>query len=46
MVITVEGPAGIPSASLSVRSSSTGGLLDRNRAVVLEFMTPFTRRVV
>lgn len=43
--IRVEGPQGIPSATLHVASSSSGGLLANDKAVVLEFMTPFTRRV-
>jgi hypothetical protein len=46
VTLRVEGPEGIPSATLQVSSSSTGGLLSRDKAVVLEFMTPFTRRVV
>jgi hypothetical protein len=45
VTIRVEGPEGIPSATLHVGSNSSGGLLANDKAVVLEFMTPFTRRV-
>jgi hypothetical protein len=43
--IAVAGPEGIPSSTLTVSSQSAGGLLARDKAVVLEFLTPFRRRV-
>jgi hypothetical protein len=46
VTLSVEGPDGIPSATLTVRSESEGGLLSRDKAVVAEFLTPFARRVV
>ncbi len=46
VTLRVSGPDGIPSATLHVKSESQGGLLARDRAVVLEFLRPFTRRVV
>ena len=47
VTITVEGPDGIPSTTVHVRSESAGGLpgFGRDRAVVLEFMKLFHRRV-
>lgn len=45
ITITVEGPDGIPTATLSVRSESGGGLLGRDKANVREFLEPFSRRV-
>jgi hypothetical protein len=47
VTIAVEGPDGIPSTTVHVRSESEGGLpgFARDRAVVLEFMRPFHRRV-
>jgi len=45
VTITVEGPEGIPSATVNVRSESDGGLLPRDRSRVLEFLRPFRRRV-
>lgn len=45
VTIRVEGPEGIPSATLHVSSTTEGGLLSNDKNVVLEFMTPFTRRV-
>jgi hypothetical protein len=45
VTITCEGPAGIPSTTVHVRSATSGGLLSRDRANVLEFMVPFHRRV-
>ena len=45
ITIACEGPAGIPSTTVRVRSESSGGLLSRDRANVLEFMVPFHRRV-
>ncbi len=47
ITISVEGPDGMPSSTLNVRSETTGGWpgCARDRANVLEFMTPFHRRV-
>jgi hypothetical protein len=45
VTITVEGPEGIPSATVNVRSVSKGGLRARDRANVAEFLEPFRRRV-
>ena len=45
VTITVEGPEGIPSATVNVRSESDGGLLSRDRAYVQDFLRPFRRRV-
>jgi hypothetical protein len=45
ITIACDGPAGIPSTTVHVRSESSGGLVSRDRANVLEFMVPFHRRV-
>jgi hypothetical protein len=45
ITIRVEGPEGIPSTTVHVRSESTGGLRSRDKGNVLEFMKPFHRRV-
>jgi hypothetical protein len=47
ITITVEGPEGIPSAIVSVKSDTQGGLpgAARDRQNVLEFLKPFHRRV-
>jgi len=45
ITITVEGPDGIPSATLHVRSRTEGGLLSNDKSVVAEFVKPFHRRV-
>lgn len=45
VTITVEGPEGIPSATVNVRSETSAGFLARDRANVLEFMRLFERRV-
>jgi hypothetical protein len=45
VTITVEGPDGIPSATVNVCSRTEGGLLSRDKANVAEFMEPFSRRV-
>jgi hypothetical protein len=44
ITLRVDGPEGIPSATLHVRSES-GGLFGRDRANVRELLEPFTRRV-
>ena len=45
ITLRVEGPEGLPSATLHIRSESQGGLLKRDKANVAEFMRPFNRRV-
>lgn len=47
ITITIEGPEGIPSSTVNVQSVTTGAWpgCARDRANVLEFMTPFHRRV-
>lgn len=47
VTIHVEGPEGIPSSTVRVRSVTDGGIpgFTRDRANVLEFMKPFHRRV-
>lgn len=45
ITIRVEGPAGMPSATVNLRSESAGGLRSRDRANVAEFLEPFRRRV-
>jgi hypothetical protein len=45
VTITVEGPEGIPSATVHVHSESDGGLFSRDRSAVLEFLRPFRRRI-
>ena len=45
VTITVEGPEGIPSATVHVRSESDGSLFSRDRSTVLEFLRPFRRRI-
>lgn len=45
VTLRVEGPADLPSAALHCTSESRGGLFARDRRNVLEFMTPFHRRV-
>jgi hypothetical protein len=45
ITIRVEGPEGIPSSTVYVRSETKGGLLSPDRSNVQEFMKPFWRRV-
>lgn len=45
VTIRVDGPEGIPSASVTLRSETRGGFLPRDRANVQAFMRPFRRRV-
>lgn len=45
VTIRIEGPEGIPSSEVHVKSESQGGLLSKDKANVLEFMVPFHRRV-
>ena len=46
VTVKVEGPGeGIPSATLSLRAESDGGLFSRDKAIVADFVRPFRRRV-
>lgn len=45
ITITCSAPEGVPATTVHVRSETAGGLLARDRANVIEFMTPFHRRV-
>jgi len=45
VTIRIEGPDGIPTASVHVRSQTDGGWLARDKANVREFLEPFSRRV-
>jgi len=45
ITIRVEGPDGIPSTTVHVRSESSGGLRSRDKGNVLEFIKPFHRRI-
>ncbi|MBL8863876.1 MAG: hypothetical protein JNK02_17940 [Planctomycetes bacterium] len=45
ITIRCEGPDEIPSTTVHVRCVSAGALLPRDRATLLEFLTPFGRRV-
>jgi hypothetical protein len=45
ITVRVDGPDGIPSSTVHVKSVSQSGLRSRDKANVLEFVKPFTRRV-
>ena len=45
VTIAVEGPDGMPSSTVQIESTSSGGLLSRDKANVAEFLEPFGRRV-
>ena len=45
ITIRVEGPEGIPSATVHLRSQTEGGLFSRDKANLVEFLRPFQRRV-
>ena len=45
ITVTVEGPDGIPSTTVNVRSESEGGLVSRDKSNVADFVKPFFRRV-
>lgn len=45
VTITVEGPEGIPSSTVHVRSESDAGLFARDKSIVADFVRPFRRRV-
>ena len=44
ITVRVEGPEGIPSSTVHVKSVTAGGLRSRDKANVIEFVKPFTRR--
>lgn len=46
ITVSVQGSEEHPTTTINVSSSSSGGLLSRDKAIVTEFMIPFTRRVV
>ena len=46
VTVRVEGEEGIPSTTVRVASESRGGLLNHDKANVVEFMKLFSRRVV
>ena len=45
IIVTVEGPDGIPSTTVNVRSETEGGVRSPDKANVVEFVKPFFRRV-
>ena len=45
ITISIEGPEGVPSTTVNVRSESAGALLSKDRANVADFVRPFFRRV-
>ncbi len=45
ITIRCEGPDGLPSTVVHVRSTTKGGVLARDRTLLLDFLTPFHRRV-
>jgi hypothetical protein len=45
VTITVEGPEGMPSSTVNVRSESDAGLFARDKSIVADFVRPFRRRV-
>ncbi len=45
VTIRCDGPEGLPSTTVHVKSETEGALLPRDRATVREFLTPFQRRV-
>ena len=45
ITIRVEGPEGVPSSTVHVRSESTGGMLSKDKANIIEFNKPFHRRI-
>jgi len=45
ITIRCEGPDDLPSTTVHVRSASEGAVIAHDRAHVLEFLTPFIRRV-
>jgi hypothetical protein len=45
ITVVVEGPDGLPSATVHVRSETAGGWFARDKANVREFMEPFSRRI-
>jgi hypothetical protein len=45
ITISVESPPGIPSTTVNVSSSSSGGVFSADRGNVAQFVRPFQRRV-
>ena len=45
ITIRIEGPDGVPSSAVHVRSESKGGMLSKDKANIVEFNKPFHRRV-
>jgi hypothetical protein len=45
ITITLEGPEGLPSTTVHVRSESRGGLFSKDKSNVAAFVRPFFRRV-
>lgn len=45
ITITLESPEGIPSTTVHLSSESSGGILNRDRQNVAQFVRPFHRRV-
>ena len=45
VTVAVEGPEGIPTATVTVRSESDAGLFARDKKIVADFVRPFRRRV-
>lgn len=45
VTIRVEGPEGLPSATVHTRCESRGGLISRDKSILQEFTVPFWRRV-
>lgn len=45
VTVTIEGPEGMPSATVHVRSESEAGLFARDKSIVADFVRPFRRRV-
>lgn len=45
ITITLESPAGIPSTTVNLHSESSGGIFNRDRQNVAQFVRPFHRRV-
>ncbi|MCZ6596413.1 MAG: hypothetical protein O7B99_02115 [Planctomycetota bacterium] len=45
ITVTVEGPDGIPSTTVNVRSETEGGMRSPDKANVVAFVKPFFRRI-
>jgi hypothetical protein len=44
VVVRIEGPDGIPTSTTHVRSTSSGGLLSKDKSLVADFVRKFTMR--